>query len=407
MRRSCRCTRLPDGPEQREERDEEDRGHRRRGEGPAPGGPRASSRRSRRHGDVSARARIAPCPEADAVQQRLHLGPPRSRSAGRRLQLPGQRAVQVDLQDVRELGVDRRDRPRDRVLDDGPGLRRRDRQRLGRARDRRRARAASGTGPPPRARSSICSGRGEILDHRPGRLGVLAVGVDRELLRRPAPPWAGRPGRPASAPRDSGPRPASAELSCISGYAYGQLRMNAASPFWKAKRASSSCQVSALCGTMRVLVDLVPHGRERLDGRRRVHRHPPAVEDAPAERAEVLDEDRHQALVAGALPDEPVRQPLHRPSARRVALQLVEGGRRAAHEVGAPVEHPHVHEPGHRVEAALPPIGRDGRGEERSRVAGRNRSRSRIHPAAANSGVQTTSSWRMSGSLAWALSHWT
>ena len=52
---------LPERPEQWEKRDEEDRGHRRRGEGPCQAGL-AALRRSRRHGDVSAPHAIAPSP---------------------------------------------------------------------------------------------------------------------------------------------------------------------------------------------------------------------------------------------------------------------------------------------------------------------------------------------------------
>jgi hypothetical protein len=44
---------------------------------------------------------------------------------------------------------------------------------------------------------------------------------------------------------------------------------------------------------------------------------------------------------------------------------------------------------------------------KKAAVSGRKRSSGRIHPAAANSGVQITSSWRMSGSLAPAFSHCT
>ena len=40
-------------------------------------------------------------------------------------------------------------------------------------------------------------------------------------------------------------------LSLIAATGYGQLRMNAAFPFWKAKRASSSCQVSTSSGATR------------------------------------------------------------------------------------------------------------------------------------------------------------
>ena len=169
------------------------------------------------------------------------------------LQLPGQRAMQVDLQDLRELGVDRRHRPRDGVLDDAPGLRRRNRQRIGRARDRRTARAASGTGPTPRARSSICSGAVRYSMTAQAAVGMGAVGVDRELLRRRAPQSAGRPGRPASR-RDA----IAARHARVRAVLHQRIRVRPVAHERASRRSETRTATplramsSALCGTMRV-----------------------------------------------------------------------------------------------------------------------------------------------------------
>ena len=117
-------------------------------------------------------------------------------------------------------------------------------------------------------------------------------------------------------------------------------------------------------GHDRVAVDLVAHGGQGPHGRRGADGHLAAVEDPPSECAEVFGEHGHQPLVARALPHEPVPQPVLGAGPDRRPVELVEGRRRRTHQVGAPVQHPHVHEPRQGVEAAVPPVGRDRRGEE-------------------------------------------
>ena len=116
------------------------------------------------------------------------------RQRGGRLLLPGERTVQVDLEDVRELGVHRRHRPRHRVLDDLPRLRRRNGERLGQRRVVVERRPSGELADAAGALEHLFR-PGEVLDHRPRRLGVTAVRVDRELRAaergRGPPAWRG------------------------------------------------------------------------------------------------------------------------------------------------------------------------------------------------------------------------
>jgi hypothetical protein len=77
------------------------------------------------------------------------------------------------------------------------------------------------------------------------------------LIASSAPPSAvvGRPPSAAGiAATANFPATRDCELSERSENAYGQLRMNTAFPFWKAKRVSSSCQVSTSGGAMWLVV---------------------------------------------------------------------------------------------------------------------------------------------------------
>ena len=101
--------------------------------------------------------------------------------------------------------------------------------------------------------------------------------------------------------------------------------MNAAWPFWNAKRVCSSCHVSAAGGTMpstSIASRINVSASHRALG---VDDHAPAVvEDASAERAEVLEEDRHQPFVARALPHQAERHGCRGHRASRQLRQLVE-----------------------------------------------------------------------------------
>src|SRR5687767_5811917 len=72
------------------------------------------------------------------------------------------------------------------------------------------------------------------------------------------------------------------------------------------------------------------------------------TENLPAIAAQDLQVDRDQALVARALPDET--------GAAGLYGELLQRARRSGEEVGPPIEHSHVHEPGDRVEPPLPPV---------------------------------------------------
>jgi hypothetical protein len=286
-----------------------------------------------------------------------------------RLGLAGQRPVEVDLEDLRELGVDRGDRPRHRRGQDAPRLGRLDRQRrgqLGAVVDRLPGGELAGD---PGALEHLL-GAGEEVDHPPGGLGVLAVGVDGELRaaqrgggvaagagrhRRHREPPGHRRGPGVGEQREGvGPVAHQHRLAVLEGEAHllllpGQRRL----------------------GDHPVAPHAVAHVGQRLDRRLRVHRHPArGVEDGATEAAEVLEEHGHQPLVARPLPDEAVGEAGAAAGGRGLAAELGEARRRPLQQVGAPVEHPHVDEPGQRVEGAAPAVGLDGGGEEGVDVGG-------------------------------------
>ena len=104
--------RFPDRPGEREQRDEQDGAEGGRDERPRQ--PRLAALHA--VCPVTASRNDASRPEPRAVEQLLHL----TRRLGerrRRLELPGERAVQLDLEDLRELGVHRRHRAGHRPLD--------------------------------------------------------------------------------------------------------------------------------------------------------------------------------------------------------------------------------------------------------------------------------------------------
>ncbi len=78
---------------------------------------------------------------------------------------------------------------------------------------------------------------------------------------------------------------------------------------------------------------------------------PPCVEDGAAERGEMFEEHRDQSLVARALPHEPEGHAVRGLGRGRHAPELVETPRRGGQQVGAPVEHADVDEPGQRDRA--------------------------------------------------------
>ena len=140
--------------------------------------------------------------------------------------------------------------------------------------------------------------------------------------------------------------------------------MNAASPFWKAKRTCSSCQVRAEGGTKPPAVTASHMNlKARTASGSSTTTRPLRVEDRAAERAEMLEEDGDEPLVSRTLPDEAEpRGPGIARAARRLS-QLDERVRRRIEEIGAPVEQPDVNEPGHPVQGAPPPRSRE-RGRE-------------------------------------------
>ena len=155
-------------------------------------------------------------------------------------------------------------------------------------------------------------------------------------------------------------------------------------------------------------VDRVAHVRQRLDGGVGIDDDPASiVQDRAAERAEVLEKDRDQPFVAGALPDEPERDPVVPSCARRASCASSSRSRgargaRSVRQYSMPTSTNH----GSAYSAPFQRSAATAAAKNRS-TGGSNRSRPAIHPAAANSGVQTTSSCRTSGSLARAFSHCT
>ena len=112
-------------------------------------------------------------------------------------------------------------------------------------------------------------------------------------------------------------------------------------------------------------VDGVAHGGQRLLRRVGINDDLPAiVEDRAAEAAQVLEEDRHQPFVAGALPDQPERHPVFGLRASRQLHEIAEVAWGTRHQVGSPVQHADVDEPRQGVQRAVPAIGRDGGGKE-------------------------------------------
>jgi hypothetical protein len=111
------------------------------------------------------------------------------------------------------------------------------------------------------------------------------------------------------------------------------------------------------------------HRRERADRRLRVHPHRSLlVEDPAPVSPQILEEDRHQSLVASALPDEGVGQPRSTGDPARHVLQLRKGGGRRFEQIRSPVEETHVDEPGERVEPGSIAAGGQGSGEEVARI---------------------------------------
>ena len=116
-----------------------------------------------------------------------------------------------------------------------------------------------------------------------------------------------RPPAAAGIARHRSGRRRASSAACISAYAYGQLRMNSAWPFWNANRLSSSCQLSAARGTKPRRADRGPHRLECSVRLVRVEHHPPGVvEHLAAERREILGEHGDEPFVARALPDQAV-----------------------------------------------------------------------------------------------------
>ncbi len=82
----------------------------------------------------------------------------------------------------------------------------------------------------------------------------------------------------------------------------------------------------------------------------------------------MLQEDGDEPFVTTSLPDEPETQTRLLAGGRRLARQLFEGGRRRFEQVASPVEHPHVDEPGERVQHAIPAVRLHGSLEEARRI---------------------------------------
>ncbi len=78
----------------------------------------------------------------------------------------------------------------------------------------------------------------------------------------------------------------------------------------------------------------------------------------------MLEKNRDQTFVAGALPDEPGRHRAGITQAMRLSAQLGERARRVVEQIGAPIQQADVDEPGQRVERSVPPRGFDRRGHE-------------------------------------------
>jgi hypothetical protein len=115
-------------------------------------------------------------------------------------------------------------------------------------------------------------------------------------------------------------------------------------------------------------VDLIAHRGQRAHAGRLVHRDASALENAAAEPAQVLEEHGDQALVSGALPHQSVAGRAVGHHELGLTLELGPGLGRPPEEVGTPVQHADIHEPGQGEQLPLPAVGRDGHGEERRRV---------------------------------------
>ena len=241
--------------------------------------------------------------QAGARQQRAHLARRLLEGRRRRL-LSGQCAMDPHLQDLGQLAVDRRRRPRDGRLEHLANLIERNRQSRGELRGlvertaRRQLCSQSGT-------LDHLLGRGQKRHELEGECRVGAPGVDGQLGA------AERGGGPAALPRRKR-RNGNASRDARSRFVLQQRPR--VRPVAHERRFTILEREAHLLflprqrgrGDHAIDVDRVHHEVERADRRWLIDDHAPArVENTAAERREVLEEHRDEPFVARARPDQP------------------------------------------------------------------------------------------------------
>ena len=227
-----------------------------------------------------------------------------------------------------------------------------------------------GNWPATCARSSICSGAVRNWTSAQAASGWRV----RALIASCAPPSAAAdrpPPRAASARRQIVRRLANPRGSLMQRRRVRPVAQEHRLPVLKCEAGLLLLPVSTASGaTIPTVIASRMKVSARIASGESTTTRPSSSRIASAEAGEVLEKDRDEALVAGALPDEAIAH-VARPRARAgtSARSASNVAGRAPDQIGAPVEHPRVDEPRYGVELSVPAIG-GHRGRKEARVRG-------------------------------------